>query len=148
VSLSLKKALTERNITKGFSAIGIWLVNVLSVDSMLGPSQLFCSSLEETDMGAVSLGASNQEGQTNRGEVAGALPHHDTDYNDEEEEAHLRIGEGAMPMSRITLTRSSRRTTKSKVGQLAMRTRRMTKSKVGSDLSMTMMRRADLQAGR
>jgi hypothetical protein len=57
VSLSLKKALIERNITKGFSATGIWPINVHTVDSMLGPSQLFCSPLEESDVGAVSLGA-------------------------------------------------------------------------------------------
>jgi hypothetical protein len=60
VSLSLKKALTENNIRKGFSGTGIWPLNVHVVDSMLGPSELFSFPLEEENMRYENLGASSQ----------------------------------------------------------------------------------------
>jgi hypothetical protein len=47
VSLSLKKALIEGNIHKGFSGIGIWPLNEHVVDSMLAPSQVFQFPVEE-----------------------------------------------------------------------------------------------------
>jgi hypothetical protein len=52
VSLSLKKALTEWNIKKGFSGIGIWPLNEHAIDSMLVPSQAFQFPIEEVHGGA------------------------------------------------------------------------------------------------
>jgi hypothetical protein len=98
VSLSLKKALTERNITKGFSATGIWPVNVYAMDSMLGPSQLFCSPLEESCMGAASLGACSEEADVDRGDVPASRQGHASRYSDEsddEDEPHLDTRQGA-----------------------------------------------------
>lgn len=51
VSLSLKKPLTKRNIKKGFSGTGIWLLNELAVDSMLRQSQPFQLPAEEVPEG-------------------------------------------------------------------------------------------------
>jgi hypothetical protein len=52
VSLSLKKALTEWNIKKGFSGPRIWPLNEHAVDSMLVPSQAFQLPVEEVLGGA------------------------------------------------------------------------------------------------
>jgi hypothetical protein len=41
VSLSLKKALSESNIKKGFATIGIWPLNEHAVDTMLALSDSF-----------------------------------------------------------------------------------------------------------
>jgi hypothetical protein len=41
VSLSLKKALTEGHIKKGFEATGIWPLNDHAVNNMLTPSEAF-----------------------------------------------------------------------------------------------------------
>jgi hypothetical protein len=95
MSLSLKKALTKRNITKGFSATWIWPVNIHVVDSMLGPSQLFYSPLEETDMRTASLGACSDEGQADRGDVPASRQLHGSWYSDEEDEPELEARQGA-----------------------------------------------------
>jgi hypothetical protein len=52
VSLSLKKALTEWNIKKGFSGTRIWPLNKHAVDSMPAPSQAFQLPVEEVPGGA------------------------------------------------------------------------------------------------
>jgi hypothetical protein len=47
VCLSLRKALTDSNVKKGFSATGIWPLNQHAVDNMLAPSELFYTEMQE-----------------------------------------------------------------------------------------------------
>jgi hypothetical protein len=65
VSLSLRKALTESNIKKGFSSTGIWPFNEQAVDTMLAPSEIYDSLLHEGGLGSGNL--TDQELQGRRG---------------------------------------------------------------------------------
>jgi hypothetical protein len=55
VSLSLRKALTESNVKKGFSATGIWPLNQHVVDNMLAPSELFHTEMQEGEAARTSI---------------------------------------------------------------------------------------------
>jgi hypothetical protein len=83
VSLSLKKALTESNIRKGFSGTSIWPLNAHIVDSMLGPSQLFSYPLEEETMGFENTGDSSRPGRCESEELLGAPEQAEAAYNDD-----------------------------------------------------------------
>jgi hypothetical protein len=51
VSLSLKKALTESNIKKGFSTTGIFPLDEHAVDNMLAPSDSFQGDVDNGEGG-------------------------------------------------------------------------------------------------
>jgi hypothetical protein len=73
VSLSLRKALTENNIKKGFSAIEIWPFNEQAMDTMLAPSEIYDFQLHEGGLGSANMIAQELQARSGRQHVQGIM---------------------------------------------------------------------------